>query len=203
MPQRVLALSPLCFPLYTRFNSSSPGVPAAARVCVRASVSNCVCWRVSQSLTLSRSMSVSPSLAPYVFAFSFLLLPIPKHTKHSQVQPFSLPNPLLKTPQQLPKSAKPGSSCTIITSKQNMLCSVRTIYTSTLRASFLSFCFQGTSFCDSCVCVGAGGVNGWWLAREVWFSRWYTGPQLPLPVTNYPKTPTPVKRIISWPKHWK
>ena len=25
------------------------------------------------------------------------------------------------------------------------------------------------------VCLGAGGVNGWWLAREVWFSRWHTG----------------------------
>lgn len=172
MPQLVLPLSPLCFPLCSRFNSSSPGVLTTANVCVcvHVPITECVCVK-RVSLTLSRTVCLTLS------ASSLLCLFFPSSPyQHSQVQPFSLPNPLLKTPQRLPKSAKPGSSCTIITSKQNMLCSERTIYTSTLRASFLSFCFQGTSFCDYCVCVWVlGGVNGWWLAGEVWFSRWHTG----------------------------
>lgn len=131
-------------------------------VCVHVPITECVCVK-RVSLTLSRTVCLTLS------ASSLLCLFFPSSPyQHSQVQPFSLPNPLLKTPQRLPKSAKPGSSCTIITSKQNMLCSERTIYTSTLRASFLSFCFQGTSFCDYCVCVWVlGGVNGWWLAGEV------------------------------------
>lgn len=134
MPQLVFTLSPFCLPLYSRFNSSSPGVPATVSVC--ACVCNCVC--LLESLSPSLTPCLCHSLPAYASVLSLLFLPSAKHTKHSQVQPFSWPNTLLKTPQWSPKP-KPGFSCTIVTSKQKMLCSVRTIYIFTSRASFSLF----------------------------------------------------------------
>lgn len=145
---------------------------------------NCVsCFGESHRVSL---LFFLPSPLTYVAIFPFLFLLSAEYAKHSQVQPFSVPNTLLKTPQRLPKP-KRGFSCTIVTSKLNMLCSVRTIYTSTSRASFPSFCFQGTTLCNyrvyirfvrKCLCVFAGRVNGCCLAEVVWFSRWHKGTPL-------------------------
>lgn len=60
----------------------------------------------------------------------------------------------------------------------------------------------------ACVCawVAACGCCGskWILVGGECDSPGGTwGPHLLLPSANYPKTPTPVNCIISWPKHWK
>lgn len=105
---------------------------------VSVHVSVTVCVFVGESLSPSLTPCLCHSLPAYASVLSLLFLPSAKHTKQSQVQPFSWPNTLLKTPQWSPKP-KPGFSCTIVTSKQKMLCSVRTIYISTTRASFSLF----------------------------------------------------------------
>lgn len=60
---------------------------------------------------------------------------------------------------------------------QNRICSTEHedyLYLYQKRVS-LPLCFQGTTVCDDCACVGVWGVSRCRLATAVWFSRWHTG----------------------------
>lgn len=50
---------------------------------------------------------------------------------------------------------------------------------------------------------GCWGSQRCWLAWRSVILQVAHRLHLLLPVTNYPETPTPVKSIISWPKHWE
>lgn len=109
-----------------------------------------------------------------------------KHTRLSQVQPFSLPNRLLR-PRWLPKSA-PHKTRPFL--HHNYMKTVHVVqcgdylYIFT-ESQFLAFCASNehpsvTTVC-ACVCLRerlclkSGGVIEWRLAGLVWFSRWRIG----------------------------
>lgn len=152
--------NPFCYPLYSRPNSPKHLSLIMSRcscrsVCMRLYACWCVFmhWTVPPSLlsqwlfvTLS---TVSRSYFDLRFPLTFLFYHPGATVFLTKSLPYRLCNGRLRA-----LYAKPGCSCTVITSKQNMLSCAQTIYTSTPRASS-RLCFQRTSFCDYClrVCV--------------------------------------------------